>query len=346
MAEQQTTAPAPAAAPVQPPQQTAPATAPKPAAIAPPAAAQPPAPAVASAQAKVEAATGEEAPEQKRGETDAQYELRLAKLTREAKLARDESAQHKSAAEKARQEAELLKAELEKAKSKRMTKSEFRELVKSFATDPTKVGDVLEDDDLPPAVRKLRDELDAQVRANKEREAAEAQAKAQAEYQAARQRELGIVGEHISGEAYPLFDGTAKETASDHVLTLWYQRWQEMGGLPGKQPDLAEVAQTVHDTLAKNLTRALQSERSRNFLLGHVPELKALLGGAEVRAGGPTSEAQGAGGANGRAAAPAPASVESGSKPATEAEKKAARRAALAEARAEWLERKKAAKAG
>ena len=318
----------------------APAAKPAPAAAAP--AATPPSPAASDAAAKHEAVTGEPPPDQKRGETDAQYELRVAKLTREAKLARDDALASKSARAKAEEELAVLRAELDKAKAKRMTKREFRGLIEELAKDPAKERELLEDDDLPPSMQRLRDELEAERKRLREQTESSEREKETAAQHAQTQRELQIVGAHISGEAFPLFDGEAAANAAEHILKAWHSQWEGMGRSQEAKPDLDEVARTVHDALARNLKRALQSERSRNFLLG-MPELKGLLAGAEARAGSPTSEAQGAGRTNERAAAPVPASPTT-EKPTTEAQRRELRLAALREARDARAERQAARK--
>ena len=340
MAEQQTTSPAPApsapqAAPAAPGEAKPNAQTPP---SAGPSASQPSGPDAAAA--KLEAVAGEKAPEQKAGETDQAYELRLAKLTREAQRAQREADTHKAARAKVEEEATALRAELEKAKNKRMTVREYRELTKKLLENPQSRAELLVDDDLPEPMRELKEKMEQQLREAEEAKAAQQRAEQEAAQKAQHARELGIVAEALKSEAVPLF--SSHPQAPNHVLQLWYQRWEEMGKQPDRKPQLEAVIGEVHEAFARNLVQALQSKQSRTFLAGLVedPELKALLGGAEQPAGGPTSGPQGDGGANGRAAAAPVSSPVDLSTLSPEQRRKALQMEALAKAKAEWKERR------
>src|SRR5688500_1565008 len=118
------TAGAPPAVPAQPPPAGGP---PQPAAKGAPPAAPPSSPAAEATKDKIEQAGGE-APDQKRGESDKDYEVRLAGALRELKQARREIEKNKLD----RKTFDDMKAELEKAKNKRMSKREFVDMVKQL----------------------------------------------------------------------------------------------------------------------------------------------------------------------------------------------------------------------
>lgn len=224
------------------------------------------------------AAAGGEVPEQKQGETDHDYEIRLSKLTRELRLARQELERNKID----RKQLEQMRQELEKAKNKRISKREFVELAKQLNEGKLQ----LEDDEwaaLPPAVRERLERLE---KSEQERERA-AQEQAQ---QAQRAREEGIVAGRIKdlGNEHPLL--AANPSAAAHVLDIWYEQFQ----MSGQKPDLDEIITQAHEAVAQNLVKALQSDSARQFLLGKHPELRALFGAQEVQAASPTSEQQGA----------------------------------------------------
>lgn len=243
--------------------------------------------AVGAAQDKLEAAGGE-VPEQKRGETDQDYEVRLARMTRELKSARQEAQRNKVD----KQQLETMKAELEKAKNKRISKAEFVQLVKDLDAGKAQ----LDDDEWAALPQAVRDRITALEQAEAER----AKERQERDNTAQRSKEEGIVANALKEMAadLPLFEG--RDNIHSDVLDIWYERFMATG----QKPDLEQVAREVHASLASTVFKALQSESTRRFLLGQHPELKALLG-HEAKAGGPTSEAKGSGGANGRAAEPA-----------------------------------------
>jgi len=284
---------------------------------------------VDGAKAQLEAAGGD-VPEQKRGETDKNYELRLSKLTRENRLAREEAVRLKSQLEPKDKELALLRAELEKAKTKRLTRKEYVELTKTLSRDPGKVRELLDDDtqELSPAVRERLERLEARLKEADERDQGQRNSEV-------RTRDIGVVSKYIESAAdeLPMFAGEPK--LQEQVYEVWRDRWETAGRPPPgnpTRPDLGEVAAELHGTLATTIVEALQSDRTRSFLLKLKPELKALLG-HQVGASGSKSDAQGAATGNGSSASPSSAHS---SKPLTGEAARLARIAVLEEARKAW----------
>jgi flagellar biosynthesis GTPase FlhF len=307
------------------PATTAPATpaAPAPAAATTPAAAPAQAAAVEAkadaAQAAVETATKQP------GETPADFELRLSKLTREARIAREAESRLKGVNASQAKELETLRAELAKAKSKRISKSQYIEMSKAMAADPNKVRDFLDDDSnqIPDAVRERLEKLESQLRSKEEAEEKRNQ-------DANVQREQGIIAGNLEkwSDDFPLLSGN--KLAPEHLRQLWHSQWEDMGRTQELKPDLRELVSELHGNLAKTVASALQSPKARQFLARAVPELGALLREQEASASGPGSDAQGAAGSNGRsgtstASRPDPSKL-------SEAEKRELRMAALREA--------------
>lgn len=248
---------------------------------------------VDAAKDKLEAAGGD-VPDQKRGESNEDYEIRLSQLTRELRAARREAQANKVD----KQTLETMKAELEKAKNKRMTKNEFVQFVKDL--DAGKLQ--LDDDEwaaLPQAVRDRLEKLE-NAEALRQKEIQERQQSEQ------RTKEEGIVAKRLQELAtdLPLFEGSTE--VHKLILDAWYERFIETG----QKPNLDQVMEEIHDGLASTVGRALQSEVTRRFLVGKYPDLKALLGAHEAKASGPTSSHQGAGGGTGSAAKPDAPSLE------------------------------------
>jgi len=295
---------------------------------APPA--PPSSPAAEATKDKIEQAGGD-APTQKPGESDKDYEVRLAGALREFKQARREIERNKID----KQQLETMKAELEKAKNKRISKKEFVEMVKQLNEGKLE----LDDDEwaaLPQAMRERIERLEsaAQKREREEQEAAQA---------AQRTKEEGIVATRLkeTAEDWPLI--AAVDGAASDVLDWWY----DVRARTGQAPDLDAVIAEVNGGLARTVATALQSEASRRFLLQAHPELIPLL--TELKAASsPTSEAKGPGAANGRGAAPAhseqpePAPPK---RPLTRLEEDEAKSARMKASYDEWVAEQRALKA-
>lgn len=313
---------------------TAPATAPAVPAQAPatPAAAPAVAAQAAAATEATAAAVDNAAP--KAGESTQDFELRLSKLTREARIAREAEGRLKAANTAMAKELEAARAELGKAKNKRMTRSQYIEMSKAMASDPEKVREFLDDDSqqLSPELRERMEKLEAKLRERDEEDAKRAT-------DGTRQRELSYVAGDLAkwSEDMPMFAGN--EVVAEHLLDLWHQEWKEMGATQESKPDLRELAETLHGNIVKNLANAvdhaLKSTKARQYLVKAIPGLGALLKEHEAQAGGPESDAQGAAAANGRGSSSNPASRPD-PKTLTEEQAKALRVAALEEARTAW----------
>jgi hypothetical protein len=241
---------------------------------------------VQAAKEAVQAAGGE-APQQKAGETDQAYELRLSRLQRELRITRAELEKNKTD----KGELERLRGEMEKAKNRRLTKREYIQLTKDL-----NAGKVQLDDDgvpIPPELQREIDEIKAWKAEKQQAELSQGQ-------QAQRTKEIGIVREHVAASKAdaPLFDGW--EGIEDRLLDAWYDEYLSSGNTPEERtkPDLGAVVKAVHTELAKTVARALQSEAARQYLFKAHPELGALLG-QKATPGGPKRSEQGSDAGNG-----------------------------------------------
>jgi hypothetical protein len=213
-----------------------------------------------------------------------------------------------------------------------MTRKEYVELTKSLSQDPSKVRELLEDDamELSPAVRERLERLEARLKEADERDHA-------ARSGEVRSRDVGIVADYINKAAdeLPMFAGVDNAKLQEQVYDVWRDRWESAGRPPPgdpRRPDLGEVASELHGTLASTIVEALQSDRTRSFLVRLKPELKALLG-HKVGAGNPKSDAQGNPLGNDAETSPPPAQS---SKKLTDEEARLLRLAAFEEARKAW----------
>lgn len=259
----------------------------------------------AAAEAKADAAQEAlDTAKQKPGETNTEFETRISKLTRESRQARSEVERLKAALSDRDSRLKQLDEEMQKAKSKRWTRRDYLSLTKAINEangDDGKLNELFDPEEMLAAVPKeIRDQLEELRKDKKAREERDAAA----QQEAGRAREVGIVTKAIGERAdeCPLFE--IMPGAAEYVLDEWHERWRQAKRDPSMKPDLDEVMREMHAPLVKNIVAALQSERSRSFLLKASPELKALLGGHEVGSESPKRDAQGLGGGNGPAAAP------------------------------------------
>jgi hypothetical protein len=248
----------------------------------------------AAAQAAVDQA------KQRKGESTDEFEVRLSKMKGEARRARVEAERFRAENGTMKQRIEAAEAELEKARGRKgISRQRFVQLsqaVLEAGEDAAKREALFDADELEvsPALQARIDKLEKQLDQRAQREQ-------QSNYAQSRQKEEGIVSgimkELVDNDECPLFE--AFPGYAGQVLDEWYGEWKANGGTPETRPDPYEVAQRVHKAVAADLLTALQSERARSFLFRSKPELKALLGGHETSAGGPTRDAQGAGLGNG-----------------------------------------------
>lgn len=304
------------------PPTTTPQAAPSPAQPAAPAAAV-----VAGAEVKADAAQSavdNAAP--KPGETPQDFELRLSKLQREARIARESEGRLKAQMAEKDKELASLREEMSKAKKKRLTRSEYLEMSKAMAKDPDKVREYLDDDtaQIPPELRERLEKLEQTLRAKEEEES-------RRNTDAVVQREVGIISTELDRwqDDFPLLHGN--KVAPEHIRQLWHSQWEEMGKTQESKPNLREVVSELHDSIAKTVASALQSTKARQYLAKLVPDLGTLLAQQEASAGSPGSDAQGAAGSNGRTGVSNPASRPD-PKSLTDEQKRELRLAALQEA--------------
>lgn len=255
--------------------------------------------AAASAEAAADAAQAAvDKTKQQPGESEADFKVRLSKVTREARLAREEAERHKGRAATAEEALKQARADLERAKKGGISRRRYLEITRAIneaGDDEAKLAALFDDDDMESLPKAVRDEIEAGRRDREERK----QREQQQNFAAVRAKETAIVGNVLKelAEECPLYE--VLPHAAAHVLNGWHDEWARRGGKLEDRPDIHELAVEMHKPIADNLMLLLQSDKARSFLLRIKPELKALLGGHETAAGGPTRDAQGAGRGNG-----------------------------------------------
>lgn len=234
----------------------------------PPKPAAPPAPAAKAPEsssataAKIESAGGE-APEQKDGESETSYQLRLAKTYRELKAAA-------AKAERLEQTGKTTQAELQKLQKLLATGKEnpleilehlgigFDDLVKGINADKFKKP---QKNVLPPELQEKIDRLEA---ADKERreQALEAAKAAQ------RQKHESVVSDFLKehSDRYPL--SSAQSGIERLVVNYAYSKGQT---------DVAEILEEHENALVTELLPLVSSEKALAKILKSKPELKDQL---------------------------------------------------------------------
>jgi hypothetical protein len=234
---------------------------------------------------------GEDAPKQKDGESDKDYELRLSRVSTELKRARTKNQELERKLAELEAKGQKADEELSKPKAARMKKSDYIKLTRDLAENKVKIEDVLETDDLddlPPGLRKqLQDLIDFKTRHETEQQTRQGQE--------IRQREVAVVANQLEALAdeCPLFVG--REGFAEKVLDLYYEDYAENEAeytRTKSKPDLHALIKGAHEGLANTLRSALKSEAARKFLFSD-PELKTLIGQKQEQPAGPTSDARG-----------------------------------------------------
>jgi hypothetical protein len=257
-----------------------------------------PEPAAAAAAAKkpepepdVAAGSGVKAPEQKPGETNQKYELRISNLLREQKAGQVETLKMKVELETARKELERVKSLIERVNGKDIDGSALEELTsRSFermVRDLREGGATYKPKaNLPPEIAAVRDELSrelAEIKAEKARIASEVEtAKAKeakeadsARYKETQEREAKSLDEYLVTEADKYPHLSSLKNAGARMLDKFYQTWSQAGtfdkdGYPlwdAPKPDLEEVAASMETSLTGELSAIFGSERALRVAL-------------------------------------------------------------------------------
>lgn len=213
--------------------------------------------------AKIEK-TGATAVEQKEGESDAKYELRLAKQLRELRTEKERASKFERTATEASAKAAQLEKLMEGGKANPLTILEhlgysFEDLVKGINDDKFKAPEKRLD--LPPEIAEKLERLD---RAEREREQQAMSARAQAERA---QHETQV-------EAY------VKENAADFPLASSMDGFAKVlveQAYASKTTDIIPLLEKLEAGLVNELTPMLSSESTIKAMVKHKPELRERL---------------------------------------------------------------------
>lgn len=208
---------------------------------------------------------GGDAPDQKKNESDTQYELRLNKALRDLRDAKAEALKATKDAAQFQGEAKKLQKLLDDGKANPLKVLEhlgitYEELTKGIVEEKYKPAH--KRNDLPPEIMEKIERLEAK---EKEREAEALKASAQAQ----RKQHVSAVQKYIddNAEDYPLA-ATMKWVAED-VVARGYATGGEFDALP--------LLQELEANLASNVGTLLGNDKATKALLKKNPALKKAL---------------------------------------------------------------------
>ncbi len=213
---------------------------------------------------KIEALGGD-APDQRKNETDTQYELRVNKLLRDLRDAKAEALKASKDAQTAQAESKKLQKLLDDGKANPLKVLEhlgisYEDLTKGIIEEKYKPAH--KRNDLPPEIMEKIERLEAK---EKEREAEALKASAQAQ----RKQHVSAVQKYIddNAEDFPLA-ATMKWVAED-VVARGYATGGEFDALP--------LLQELESNLAANVGTLLGNDKATKALLKKNPALKKAL---------------------------------------------------------------------
>lgn len=262
---------------------------------------------VAKAQEKLEKA-GADVPEQRKDESDAKYEHRLARALLDLKTAKAEAIKAKEEAAKASgvlQAIERLKGDkISQEDLELATGRTFEQLVRDVAQGKAKYAPKA---NLPPELAALQSEMKATLDAIKAREEAAAKAeqekreaeertKAEAKRQEAFKNETSQVDEYIKEEVEKYPHLSSLPNAGEKVLRRWYATWEESGYAPDKMPNLEDFMLSMETTLSGEVGAIFTSERSIRAALANPSTrelVSKLLGTHSQKTPEPTAQTKG-----------------------------------------------------
>jgi hypothetical protein len=208
---------------------------------------------------------GGDAPDQKKNESDSQYDIRLAKTLRDLRDAKAEALKATKEAAQFQGEARKLQKILDEGKANPLKVLEhlgitYEDLTKGIVEEKYKPAH--KRNDLPPEILEKIERLEAK---EKEREAEAVRASAQAQ----RSQHVSAVQKYIddNSEDYPLA-ATMKWVAED-VVARGYATGGEFDALP--------ILQELESNLAANVGTLLGSDKATKALLKKNPALKKAL---------------------------------------------------------------------
>lgn len=219
--------------------------------------------------AKIERAGGEVA-EQREGESDAKYEIRLAKQLRELRMEKERASKFEATANESSAKAQKLEKLLESGKANPLTILEhlgysFADVVKGINEDKFKAPEKRLE--LPPEIAERLERLD---RAEKEREQQALAQRATAERTAHEAQVADFVKENVAD--YPLVSAMAD-----------FQKIVVGKAYASKATDIAGILESMEGQLASELNPILSSESAMKALIKRNPQLRdALIKGLDL----------------------------------------------------------------
>lgn len=255
-----------------------------------------PAPAPVAVAAKVEAieATGEAAPEQKAGESDKNYELRLANTLRRLEKAEGEAVTYRKRGDDFEKELGPLRAKIEAAKG---DPDKIHDLLDLAGYTPDQVAQFMIDGkikrraaraELPPDVIARLEKAEAAAKKLEEKEAAEQE-------EQGRQSDLRAIGQQIEAMTADLPLASQLPGLADRVYGTVYAKFKATGEVP----DLAVTLREVEASLVRDARPLLSTAAGVKALVGNDPKIRAIiaealgLASAEQASASPASERKG-----------------------------------------------------
>lgn len=219
--------------------------------------------AIEKTAARIERAGGE-AVEQKPGESDAKYELRLAKQLRELRLEKERASKFEATANESSAKAAKLEKLLESGKANPLTILEhlgysFADVVKGINDDKFKAPEKRLE--LPPEIAERLERLD---RAEKEREQQALAQRAQAERAQHETQVVDFVKENV--DDYPLVSSM-----------MDFQKVVVGKAYANKTSDITGILESMETQLAAELDPILSSEKAMAALIKRSPKLREAL---------------------------------------------------------------------
>jgi len=218
---------------------------------------------------------GAKVPEQKAGESDRQYELKLSRQLLENKRLQTELLKSQGEAKRAKELDDLLARvkgdTLDEDAYEKLTGRTLVETIKNIAKGKDAGGVAYKAKNaLPPEMQAAIAKIDAWEA--KQREATEAQERAANEARAreVRTSESSACKTWLESQADALPYLSSMEDAGEQLLDAFYNDWLDASGgkqfNPTKKPDLEDVAKRFEAATRKRLAPVLSSERVRRHL--------------------------------------------------------------------------------
>lgn len=217
-------------------------------------------------------------PDQKAGETDKQYELRLSRLLLETKQLKSELAEEKKKSAKATEYESLrerLKDGVDEDAYEKLTGRSLVETVKALAAKdkplPYKAKSTL-----PPEMQEALDEIRSFKKEQQEAKEAKAREEQEAKHKTLRTQELATVKSYLSGKVDAFPNLSAMPNAEEILLDEFYGTWKKRGNDARFKPDVEEIAERLEKAAAGHYSTVFSSEKALAAALKN-PETRAAV---------------------------------------------------------------------